>query len=301
MKATNTRKVLVTGATGAQGRSMLRAVLARGFDGYGLVRDAADAALIESTGARARIGNLDDGPSLDSAFEGIDAVALVLPFEYDVPRAVAQGRHVVDAAVQRNVARVVFNTSTRYPAEPTTVPAFEVKREVVRALAASGLSYTVVRPTFYLENLLGPWTLPGIVKDGVLAYPIPTAVRAPWVAHDDVAKVIAALVERDDLERAVVEVSSAEATTGAELARFVGTSVGRPVSYVPIAPGDFQVALSAAVGAKAAEGVAALYRWIEANPETRVFDHDASVFERLGLTPTPVREWAQRQAWKVAP
>jgi len=115
------------------------------------------------------------------------------------------------------------------------------------------------------------------------------------------AKVIAALVDRDDLERAVVEVSSAEATTGAELARFVGTSVGRPVSYVPIAPGDFQVALSAAVGAKAAEGVAALYRWIEANPETRVFDHDASVFERLGLTPTPVREWAQRQAWKVAP
>ncbi len=54
---------------------------------------------------------------------------------------------------------LVFITSTRVPAMPTGVWAFELKRKMEARLLQGDLPFIVVRPTFYMENLLGPWTM----------------------------------------------------------------------------------------------------------------------------------------------
>lgn len=295
-------KVLVTGATGAQGSRMLAAARARGLEAIGLARDSAEAEAIGATGAKARIGNLDDAASLERALGDLDALALVLPLEFDSERALTQGKNVI-AAAQRCGVRVVFNTSTRFPDVATDVPAFEVKREIVRILARSGCPHVVVRPTFYFENLLGPWTLPGIVNNGVLAYPIPASLAACWVSHHDVAAVIAAVLSGpiSAFDGTVLDVGGSERTTGVDLAAAISTTLGKPVQFTPIAAADFEAALAAAVGAGSASGIAALYRWIDANPQTSLFAADPSVFSRLELQPTPLLSWAAQQVWSVTP
>lgn len=298
--ASKKTSVLVTGAAGAQGSATAKAFAKEGYDVIGLVRDEAEDALVLALGARTVHGDLDDAASLARALVGVDVLALTLPLEYDIARATAQGTNAVSAAKRSGVRFSVFNTSARFPAETTTVPAFEIKRAVTRALAESGLPYTVIRPTFYLENLLGPWTLPGIVTQGTLAYPLPRTLAAHWTGHDDVALAMVRSVERSEVHGAVLDLAIAERTTGDELARAIGTAAGREVSYLPIPASAFEQSLVPVFGAQAASGIAALYRYTEAHADTDLFAYEASAWQRLGLTPTPLASWLAARPFGAA-
>lgn len=283
--------VLVTGAAGAQGSATAKAFAREGYEVIGLVRDEAEEARVHALGARTVRGDLDDAASLERALSDVDVLALTLPLEYDVARATAQGTNAVSAAVKSGVRFSVFNTSARFPAEITAVPAFEIKRAVTRALAESGVPFAVIRPTFYLENLLGPWTLPGIVTQGTLAYPLPRTLGAHWIGHDDVALAMVRAVERDEVRGSVLDLAVAERTTGDELARAIGAAAGHEVTYLPIPASAFEQSLVPVVGEQAASGIAALYRYTEAHADTDLFAYDASAWKKLGLTPTPLASW----------
>lgn len=286
--------VLVYGATGAQGASIVRAMVSAFSSVRGIARDEAEAEAVRAMGATPALANLDDPSSLRRASEGASSVVLVLPLEYEVERAVKHGRDAIDAAVDAGVRHLVFDTSMRWPSEPTAVPAFEIKREVARYLASRPIAATVLRPTFYLENLLGPWTLPGIVRDGVFAYPLPATLAAAWVSHDDVARAAVAAVQRSSL--GTLEVAGPRAVTGPEIARALSAHLGRPIAYVPIPPDAFEQALAPAVGPAAARDIALLYQWSFARPETSLFTEGTRA---LDLRPTSLEAWIAAQRWEL--
>ncbi len=293
----NDETVLVYGATGAQGASLLRAFVAAGFATRGLARDDREAALVRSAGARATLANLDDPASLRRASEGATSAAIVLPLEYDVEVAVRHGRDAIDAAVQAGVRHVVFDTSMRWPTERTEVAAFEIKRAVADHLVAQPVATSIVRPTFYLENLLGPWTLPGIVEHDTFAYPLPANLRAAWVSHDDVARAVVEIARRPELAGRAYEIGGERAVTGPELAAALSDHLRRTIRYVPIDPSDFERALAAAVGADAAHEIAALYAWCAREATTSLFDARPSALEARA---TPLADWVAAQRWEIA-
>jgi len=100
-----------------------------------------------------------DKNALLQASKGVDAIYLMLPLVYEGDIIFSYFHNVIQAAVDANVGLIVFNPSTRVPEMRTTVWGFEIKREMERRLKESGIPFIIIRPTFYMENLMGPWTL----------------------------------------------------------------------------------------------------------------------------------------------
>jgi uncharacterized protein YbjT (DUF2867 family) len=300
MSHSSTFPAFVFGATGAQGGAVLRRLVAEGRRPViGLARNGAEAEAIRAAGAEPRVADFEDEDSLRRALAGVGPVFLSLPLGLPTATVRDWGRRVIVVARGAGVAGpVVFNTGTRIPPEPTGVDAFEEKREVEEALAASGLSFVSVRPSFYFGNLAGPWIAPGIVNDGVLAYPLPQALRASWIGWNGMAACVAAAMERPALLGQRIDIGGPEALDGDALAARLGAALGRSMAYRPTPPDAFEAGLAAAIGPEAAQSVGALYRWIAARPETGLFTSDGEALaERFGAPLEALADWAAGHPW----
>ncbi len=155
---TTTGPILVTGATGTQGGSVLRALRARGVPVRALTRSPQGAAAeaLRSLGAEVVGGDFDHPTSLRAAVNGASGVFSVQDFwAVGEQREIAQGIAVADAALAAGVSHLVF-ASVAAAQDPTGVKHFESKGHVERHVASIGLPYTFIQPVFFLENLRGP-------------------------------------------------------------------------------------------------------------------------------------------------
>ncbi len=169
----NDQPILVYGAAGMQGSAVARQLLQAGQRVRVLVRDPLKAEQWRAAGAEVVRGDYLDRASLEAAYAGVERVILHLPLQYDFDSYERYGRNAIDAAKAAGVKLLVFNSSTEVPTG-TRVKVFRVKNQVIEYLRASGVPYIILRPGFYLENLLGPGTKPAIVQHGVVAFPLRT-------------------------------------------------------------------------------------------------------------------------------
>jgi len=295
------RPILVYGAGGAQGGPVARRLLEAGHPVRVAVRDPSQAGPWRERGAAVVVADLGEPASLMAASEGVGAVALHLPQGYDPAATVAQGQAAIDAARAAGVSALVLNTSSQVPDEPTEVPAFEAKRAIEAHLRASGVPHVVLRPTFYMGNLAGPWTAPGIVRDGVIAYPVPAKIRGAWVDVEDVAALTVAILGRPDLavSGTAFDVGGPELLDGPAIADRFTAALGRSVRYQAIPIDAFAAGIDAALGAPAGTEIAKLYRWAEANPDAQVGAHvwPAPIAD-LGVVRTRLDDWIRAQDWE---
>lgn len=292
---------LVIGANGAQGGAVARRLARAGHRVRGLTRTA-------SSGAGARpgpagiewvAGALEDRAALRAAFDGVTHASVTLPLVYDPARVAAYTDNLIEAATAANLRRLVFNTTSRLPARPTTANAFETRRTAAEALLASGIPAVVLRPPVYLDNLCGPWVAPALMADGVLGYPIPADSPVGWLAHDDLGAITAAAFQRDELVGTAIDVGGSEVLTGPELARVFGEVLDRPVSYAAVPPDAFEAGLIPVFGPEMAVEVAATYHWLATPDGAQLFGGDpGKVEETFGVRLTPLRDWIAAQPWQ---
>ena len=166
--------VLVTGATGQQGGALARHLLRQGYRVRALTRrtDSAPAKALEAMGAELVPGDFEDMASLEQAARRADIVfAMATPFEAGIYAEVRHGLHLVDAARLAGVKHFIYS-SVAGADQRTGIPHFDSKHEVERYLRRSGLPYTIVAPTFFMENFLGPMVRQGL-QDGQLNLGLP--------------------------------------------------------------------------------------------------------------------------------
>lgn len=163
------RRVLLLGATGTIGQATARALLARGHrltvvvrprSGAGGLRAPADVARA-LPGARVRVADVADARSLARdglAGEGIDALVSCMASRTGVPRdawRVDHDAHLAalqvgaDAGAQHVVLLSAICVQRPRLAFQHAKLAFE------RALVASGMRHSIVRPTAFFKSLLG--------------------------------------------------------------------------------------------------------------------------------------------------
>ncbi|CAL9347127.1 SDR family oxidoreductase [Streptomyces albus] len=291
-------RYLVMGATGAQGGAVLRQLTAQGRTVVGIARGAAEADTIPAA-ATAHPVDLADREALCRAFDGVTRVAASLPLVYDEEVAAAYAENIAYAAQTAGVRRMVFNTNLPVPAEPTGYPAFETRRIAEETLRAADVPVTVLRPPLYLDNLFGPGHAPALVNDGVLAFPLPSALPVSWMSLDDMAAAtVAALEGADELVGSALRIGGPEAVTGPRLAALFEDVLGRDVTFHPMAPGDFEAAVSAVLGPQLGAGIAGGYHWACASAGADAFTADAAAAEKhLGIRLTPLRQWIAAQPW----
>ena len=237
IEGTTKRKVLVTGASGQQGGAVLNALLARGHQVRALTRkpDSEWAASVASRGVEVVAGDFTDQESLVRAATGVDTIFLMTTFmEAGIDAEIEQGLAMVEATNQANVGHLVF-TSVASADKATGIPHFESKFKVEEAIIASGISYTIVAPVFFMENITSPWYLPGIL-DGTLAMPMPADAALQQIAVETIGQFVASIIERrESVFGQRFDIASDE-KTGEEVAQILSEKLGRTIGYAGFSP-----------------------------------------------------------------
>jgi NADH dehydrogenase len=236
-------KILVTGGTGFVGPKIVHALRAHGRDVRALVRDPARGGRLASWGAELATGDVTDPASLAAALDGcthvVHLVAIIRGRPQDFHRVMTQGteslvRAAKDAGVQRFVLMSALGTSET---TKDVVPYFGAKWAMERELVASGLEYTVFRPSFVFGRDGG--VLPTFVKQ-VRYSPVVTVIGSGvqksqpiWI--DDVAEYFARAVDLPQAANRTFELGGPDTVTWDELYRTIAKVLGkrRRLVHVP--------------------------------------------------------------------
>jgi len=164
--------VAILAVTGAQQSAIAARFVQSGWTVRGTSRKATSTAFGTTLAA-----DLDTGGGLDAAFAGVAVAVLTLPQDHREGAMPRIASNVAKAARRAGIDRLVLNTAGTID-ERGDGSLFADMRAARDAVREGGASFVVLQPTVFMDNLLAPWSLPGIVQHGVLAYPAPVHVRS---------------------------------------------------------------------------------------------------------------------------
>ena len=237
------QNLFVTGAAGHLGRRVAELLL-EGAIGKVIAgtRDPAKIADLAAKGAEVRKADFSDPASLASAFQGVDRLLLISTDSLAPGQRLSQHKAAIDAAVKAGVKHVVY-TSMLKP-EPGCAVTFAPDHfGTEQALEKSGLAWTILRNSWYAENLLG--SLPHALASGQW-FTSAGAGRTAYIAREDIARAAAAALASTSAANARYDITGAKAMTNAEIAALAGEVFGKPIKVVPVDDAQLAAGLTAA-------------------------------------------------------
>lgn len=294
--------VLVAGATGSLGLEVCRRLRGTGWAVRALVRTTARPDRLEvlrALGAELVEGDLKWPVSLDAACRGADVVvstASATLFEHhqegDSIRTVdlEGNRALVDAARDSGVRRFVFISSTSTDDSPAT----RAKREVEDHLRASGVPYTVLRPTHYMEIWLTP--LLGFEPAAGRARIFGAGDRpVSWISWDDVAEFIRLVLDDPAAENATIDLGGPEALSQLEVVWAFEEATGQSFELEFVSAHELRAERAAATDPLLASYAAFCLACAEGDAVPM-----EDTLRRFPVTLTSVREYAERALSRLA-
>ncbi len=217
--------ILITGATGNVGRHLVTQLLEKGLPVRALTRNPEKAQL--PAGAEVVQGDLMDPEAVKKALAGVTAA-----FLFAVPGS-AQG--FLAAAREGGLRRVVFLSSGAVEdgVEKQADLIAEMHAEIERAIEASDLEWTFLRPSIFAANAL-QWAW-SIRASGSVSLPFPDSTGAP-IDEADIAAVAVAALTTDHWVGRKLAVTGPESLTQADQIAILGDVVGRPIAVVALDP-----------------------------------------------------------------
>jgi uncharacterized protein YbjT (DUF2867 family) len=227
-------KILVTGATGQQGGTLAKLLLQKNHKVYALVRNIQSPAAqeLKTEGANLIKGDLNNIDSLEQAVNGVDSIFLMgTPLEDGIEGETRRGKMMADIAKEKNVKHLVYS-SVANAARNTGIPHFESKYKVEQHIRNLGIPYTIIGPTFFMENLL-TYLKPGL-EQGQLALPLSPSSILQQSAVQNIAEFSALVLEHSKtfLDKRI-DIASDE-VTGEQATKVLSNELGRKISYVHI-------------------------------------------------------------------
>ncbi|MER7753151.1 NAD(P)H-binding protein [Kitasatospora sp. NPDC097643] len=271
--------IVVTGATGNVGRTLVQLLVEAGEQVTALSRrtpEATDAAL--PAGVRHVAADLADPNAVRPALEGADALFLLVAGE--------DPHGLLKQAKDAGVRRVVLLSSQGVGTRPDTylhAAGFEA------AVAASGLEWTVLRSGGMASNAFA-WIAP-IRAHRVAAAPF-GEVGLPFVDPADVAAVAATVLREDGHHGATYVLTGPAATTPRERAAAIAEAIGEPVEFHEQTPEEARAQLSEVMPPAVVEGTLAIL----GTPTPEEQQPTPDIDRILGRPAHPFTTWAHRNA-----
>ncbi|HEV2894794.1 MAG TPA: SDR family oxidoreductase, partial [Actinomycetota bacterium] len=231
--------ILVTGATGHVGSELVRLLAEQGAPARALVHSPDKAAPIQHQGLETALGDFEQPDTLDVAMKGCDQLFLLAP---PTPRQPQQEQHVIDAARRAGVGHVV-KQSVPWAAPDAPVVFSRWHGQVEQHLAQSGLAYTLLRPSSFMQNFL--MSAQQVADQGVL-YGMFGEGRVAFIDTRDIAAVAAELLTSPGHDGASYTLTGPEALSAAEVAERLAAATGRQVSSVDLGADGYRQALAGA-------------------------------------------------------
>jgi uncharacterized protein YbjT (DUF2867 family) len=274
------RIVVISGATGQQGGAVARALAGKGFTIRALTRtpdsDAAKA-VARDTGAELVKAELDDESSILAALKGAwGAFGVQNTWTAGVEGEEAQGHRFAKAAKAAGIQHFVY-TSVASADRQTGIPHFDNKARVEGTIRGLGFpSYSIIRPVFFMQNLVSPWFLNG---DKLVSALQPGTVLQMIDVADIGQYGALAFTDADRFKGLELDIAG-DAKTMTETAAILSKAMGRSIEYMRIPMSEIR---------KNSEDFALMLEWFE-----RV-GYDADIpgnAKEYGVKPTSLSEWA---------
>jgi uncharacterized protein YbjT (DUF2867 family) len=228
--------ILVTGATGTNGREIVKQLSAKGAQVRTLVRNSSKAADLKKLGVEIVEGDFDKPETLDAALKGVEKALMLPPTDL---RAVELQRNFIEAAKRAGTKHIVkFSAMGADPDSPMRIGRWHGETE--KLLEASGIPFTHLRPNSFMQNMLS--SAPTIASQGVFYQP---GGDAP-VSHVDVRDIVAVAVKtltEEGHTGKIYTITGTEALTFDQVAEKLSAVIGKPVKYVNVSPEDFKKSL----------------------------------------------------------
>lgn len=226
--------ILVAGATGFLGGEICRRLIAKQKEVRGLVRRSSDPQTVErltQAGVETVVGDLKDRASLDRACKGVDAVITTATTtrsrqpDDSIEKSDQEGQHnLIDAAKAAGVKRFVY---VSYSGQiDSDDPLTKAKRTTERRLRDSGMTYTILRPSYFMEAWLSP----------ALGFDFPNAratlygsgdQKISWISLGDVAEFAVRALDDRSMENSVLELGGPEAVSPNECVKIFEKATGK--------------------------------------------------------------------------
>lgn len=246
--------ILVVGSTGLLGSEIVDQLVRSGEQVRAMAWTGDDPAVVEKVrnlGAGVVLGDLRDPDSLRAACAGISAVittASSVPFCYrpgeNTPKITDEdgALSLVDVAGKSGVDHFVYIS---FPVAPAKFPLQDAKRAVEGALPGSGMSYSILRPTFFPEVWLSPEVGFDYANRKAAIYGTGNQLIS-WISYRDAARFTVAALTNAAAHNVILPLGGPEKLSPLDVVKLFERVGGRPfeVTYVPAEALQQQLAAS---------------------------------------------------------
>ncbi len=280
--------IAITGAAGTTGLAVIQALRERGAKQVrALVSRPASEDKVRRAGAtEVVVADFRRRDSMHRALEGASRVYHICPALLSDELQI--GLDAMAAAKANGVRHFVFHSVVH--SQSDTLVHHRDKRLVEDALMQSGLPYTILKPTMYMQNALREWN--AIVQEGAYRQPYSVDSRMSIVDIQDIGQAAAAVLTEDGWERGEFELANGEILTRVQMAQILGEELGRPVRAEENSIDDWKQAVAGIRTPAQMERAITMYRDYDRHG---IAGGNARVLAMmLGRPPTTYRQFVQR-------
>lgn len=229
--------ILVTGATSAVGKAVIKELLARKVLVRAFLRKPVDAAKLQAQGVEAFLGDMTKQASVAQALQGIESVYLITPVaEYLLETEGLWAQEGKKAGIRHLIKQ------SEIGADPQSLsPLLQYHGRAEDAIRTSGVPYTILRTLYFMQNF-APMYAHSIITRGMIYAPLADA-RMSYVDARDVGAVAARLLTKEGHQYQEYEVTGPEAITCTQLAEIFSSLLHTPVHYATISDEETEKAL----------------------------------------------------------
>jgi len=217
--------ILVIGAAGKTGRAVLRALAGRREPIRALIHRPDHAPSLQALGVQETlVGDLLDRADMQRAVDGVRAIYHMAPNVS--PDEIPMGKTVISAAQSADVERLVLHSVLHPHIE--AMPHHWQKARVEELLFASGLPFTILQPTAYMQNVAAAWDQ--ILTQG--RYPVPYSpdTRLSLVDLEDVAQAAARVLVEPGYTGATIELVGTPGMSPRDIVELLSAELDRRVT-----------------------------------------------------------------------
>jgi uncharacterized protein YbjT (DUF2867 family) len=229
--------ILVTGATSAVGKAVIKELLARKVSVRAFVRKPVDAAKLQAQGVEAFLGDMTKQASVTQALQGIESVYLITPVAEQLLETEGLWVQEGKKAGLRHLIK-----QSEIGADPQALsPLLQDHGRAEDAIRTSGVPSTILRTLYFMQNF-APMYAHSIITRGMIYAPLADA-RMSYVDARDVGAVAARLLTKEGHHYQEYEVTGPEAITCTQLAEIFSSLLHTPVHYATISDEETEKAL----------------------------------------------------------
>ncbi|MDT9690786.1 NAD(P)H-binding protein [Streptomyces sp. P9(2023)] len=274
--------IVVTGATGNVGRSLVQVLAAAGAQVTATSRGITDADV--PPGVRAERSDLIDAESLRPVLDGADALFLQ---SGGASAHLLDPHAILDAAKTGGVRRVVLLSSQGVATRPDSASHGDTGRAIEDAVRESGLDWTILRPGGFASNAFA-W-VESVRTRREIAAPF-AGTGLPVIDPDDIAEVGAVTLRENGHAGRIYELTGPELSTPRERASAIADALGEPVRFTEQTREEARAQMLGFLPEPVVETTLTILG--EPNPAEQRISPD--VEQVLGRAPRTFADWAQR-------